>query len=444
MPGPPTALRFPAITREVLSTGLRVWSLPWHSVPVVTVGLAIDAGAAYDPVHQWGLASASADLLDEGAAGRDAVQLSDAFARLGTHLDIDVGQDTALLSFTTLARNLDAALGLLSDVLIRPHQAAADFQRIRELRTSRLRQLKSSATATADRAFLEGIFGAHPYGHGTIGTTRSLEAITLDDVRRFSGEMHVPARALLVVAGDVSAGTVFASARSHFGEWQGLTSSARTVSPVVAPLASTDWLLVHRPGAQQSELRIGHLGPSRNVHGYHALVTLNSALGGQFTSRINQLLRETKGFTYGARTGLEFRRMCSTFGCDTSVQTDATAEAVADVLAEFEAVRQSRPVAGDELARARNSLTRGYARNFETAAHLVRAAVELAKFDLPDDSFDRFVPTVSALREDDVTLAAREFVHPEDCVAVIVGDAEQVKGEVEKLGRRLVETAPEF
>jgi zinc protease len=444
LPGPPTPIQFPSITRDVLASGLRVWSLPWKSVPVVTAALVIDAGSSSDPAHQWGLASLSADLLDEGAGGRDAVQLSDAFARLGTHLDIDVGQDTTVLSFTTLARNFDAALALVADIVIRPHHALVDLERIRELRISRLKQLRSSPTAVADRAFLGAVFGAHPYGHGTMGTIATLETIALEDVRRFSSSLHVPDRALLVVAGDVPAEQVAAASQVHFGEW---ASTGAAAIPTAAPgggLAATNWLLVDRPDAQQSELRIGHLGPRRDASAYHALATLNSALGGQFTSRINQLLRETKGFTYGARTTFDFRRTCSTFSCDTSVQTNSTAEAVADVLEAFEAVRSTRPIAGDELDRAKNSLTRGYARHFETAAHLVRAAVELAKFDLPDDAFDRFVPAVAALVEDDVISAAREVIHPDQSVGVIVGDARRIKSDLDRLGKSIVETKPEF
>jgi predicted Zn-dependent peptidase len=254
-------LRFPAIAREELSSGLRIWALQWDSVPVVTAALLVDAGSANDPAHQWGLASVSADLLDEGAAGRDAVQLSDAFARLGTHFDIDVGQDSTLLSFTTLSRNLDAALGLVADVVGRPHLAQDDLERIRELRVNRLKQLRTSPTAVAERAFLTAVFGPHPYGHGTIGTTRSLEAIGLADVRQFSATMHVPERATLIVAGAVAASAVIASARTHLSGWRSRgSSSARMADAAAAPPAPADWLLVDRPGAQQSELRIGHIG----------------------------------------------------------------------------------------------------------------------------------------------------------------------------------------
>ena len=442
--GPPTPVRFPPMTREELSSGLGVWFLPWQAVPVVAVALLLEVGAAQDPPGVPGLAALTADLVDEGAGGRDTMQLADAFAQLGTHLEIDVGQDMASLSFTTLARNLDPALALLADVVIRPHLAEPDFRRIRDLRLSRLRQLMASASAAADRAFLAGVFGSHPYGHGTLGTTRALEGIGLDQVRQFHAGMFAPRGATLIVAGALESRAAAEAARAHFARWSGVDGLGPP--PIVAgpPPAVPRLLLVDRPGAPQSELRVGHLGPARQSPDYHALVTLNAALGGQFTSRINQRLRESKGYTYGARTNVDFRRAGSTFACNTSVQSDATANAIEDILADFEAVRAGRPIEGEELARAQSSLTRGYVRHFETPGHLVRAAAELARFGLPDDTFNRFVPAVEAVTGAGVLDAARRWVRPGACVAAVVGDAERCRSDLARLGRDIVDTVPEF
>ena len=440
--GTATPVRFPDITRDALASGLRVWSLPWRSVPVVTIALLLERGSAQDPADRPGLAGLTADLVDEGAAGRDAVALAEAFASLGTHLEVDVGQDATLLWCTTLARHLEPALALLADVALRPHLADDDLLRIRELRLSRLQQLKTSASAVAERAFLEGVFGSHPYGHGTLGTSQMLRSVSVGEVRRCYERLFVAGQATLIVAGDRSADTVVDAARAAFGDWR--SGRPDVTGEISAPAATGPQLvLVDRPGAPQSELRIGHLGPPRRSAVYPALVTLNAALGGQFTSRINRQLRETKGYTYGARTGFDFRRTCSTFACDTSVQSDATVEAIGDVLEEFAAVRGGRPISGDELGYARDSLTRGYVRHFETAAHLVRAAVELAKYGLPDDTFDRFVPDVAALTEADVLAAARASIRPDACVTVVVGDAARCRDGLARFGS-IVETMPEF
>jgi zinc protease len=254
--------------------------------------------------------------------------------------------------------------------------------------------------------------------------------------------MFVPGGATLVVAGDAPASSVAAAARARFVDWAGGTSAAAAAG---FPTAATPRvLLVDRPGAPQSELRLGHLGPPRVTPVYHDLVTLNAALGGQFTSRINQNLREAKGYTYGARTGFDFRKACGSFSCDTSVQSDATASAVAEVLGEFEAARSTRPIDGDELNRAKQSLTRGYVRHFETPAQLVRSVVELATHSLPDDTFDRFVPAVSRVTAADVLDAAQRFVRPAASVIVVVGDAASTRQSLAALEAQVVDFTPEF
>jgi len=443
--GSATPARFPAIAREVLSSGVRLWSIPHATVPIVTVALVIDRGAADDPVALPGLAGLTADLVGEGADGLDAIELSDAFARLGSALAIDVGPDVTTLAFTTLARFFHPALALLARVVLRPHLLGADLTRVRELRLNRLRQLRSSAAAAAERVFVGTVFGEHAYGHGVLGTTPALEQITLDEVTECHRRAFAPERATLLVAGDVRHEAVVRAAHAEFGSWPSHAGgSTRGVTIDAPPPTVSRVLVVDRPGAPQSELRIGHGGPPRLSDAYHALVVLNAVLGGQFASRINQNLRERRGYTYGARTTFDFRRVGGTFLCDTSVQANATAAAVAEVIAEFEAVRSARPVAVEELGRAANALTRGYVRNFETAAQLVVAAGQLATYALPDRTFDDFVPLIGAIREADVLEAARRFVHPDACVAVVVGDVATCWQPLLALGHPVSLTTPVF
>jgi predicted Zn-dependent peptidase len=212
----------------------------------------------------------------------------------------------------------------------------------------------------------------------------------------------------------------------------------------LAPAASPSVVLVDRPGSPQSVLRIGHLGPPRSSSAYHALVVLNAALGGQFSSRINTHLRERRGVTYGARTSLDVRRDAGVIACETSVQADATASSIADVIAEFRAVREPGALKPVEISRAIRSLTRGYVRGFEIASHFVHAAAELAAFGLPDDTFDRFVPEISAQTVDSARTAAETFLHPDQAVAVVVGDAAACRSSLDTLGWPVEVTTSEF
>jgi zinc protease len=443
LPGPPTVVRFPAVRRSVLANGLTVCTLAQPQVPVVTAALVVLAGAAGDPADRPGLASFVADLLDEGAAGRDAIQLADAFARLGSHFDVDVTADVAVLSFTTLARSFGDTLALTADVVMRPHLAEPDLVRVRELRLSRLKQLSRSPSAVADRAFIPAVFGAHPYGHSALGTTPSLESITLDEARRFWVGQFAPSRATLIVVGDIDA-TVPDMIEQAFGAWHA-ESSAMPAGPA-SPSGRVDSriLVVDRPGATQSELRIGHLGPPRRTDDYHALVTLNAVLGGQFTSRINRNLRETRGITYGARTAFDMRRAGGAFACETSVQANATAEAIREVLSELRLIQTEGAVGAEELTAAKDSLTRGYVRHFETAAQLVRAISQLVIFGLEQDTFDRFVPMIEAVSPAALEVAARRYLHPDESTVVVVGDAGSIEPGLAALGREVVAIAPQF
>jgi predicted Zn-dependent peptidase len=201
---------------------------------------------------------------------------------------------------------------------------------------------------------------------------------------------------------------------------------------------------VHRAGAAQAEIRVGHIGPSRATPDYHALVTLNALLGGQFTSRINRNLREGRAITYGARTGFDMRRHGGLFSCDTSVQADAAAVAAAEIVREFAGVAVPGAVEEAELERARASLTRGYARQFETAAHLARALVDMAAYALPDDAFDRFVPAIAALQPGDISRAAGRVLRPADCTIVVVADLDAQRASLDALDRPVTVTEVEF
>lgn len=443
--GAATTVRFPAIVRELLPNGLSVWTIRHAAAPVVTTALLISAGTADDPVSRPGLASIAADLAGEGTDSDDSIRLADRLGRLGTHLEIGAGPDLSSLGFTSLVRHFDRVLDLLGAVTIRPRLASADLDRLRELRLSRLGQLRHSAPAVAERAFIRAVFPEHGYGHGSLGTTHALSALTADEVRAWHTAVFRPTRAKLVVCGDIVHESVMRSAHRVFGSWRGAdgdlpTSTRGRVTGPFPPRV----VFVERSGAPQSVLRIGHVSPARAVPVYYALVVLNAVLGGQFSSRINLHLRERRGVTYGARTSLDLRREAGSFVCETSVQADATGSAIADVLAEFRAVGEPDVLTVEEVNRAVRSLTRGYVRGFELAGHLVRAAAELAAFGLRDDAFDRFVPEVSAQSVESIQQAAAAYVHADQAVAVVVGDRQACRAGLEALGWPIDDTTPEF
>jgi len=427
--GPERPFTFPEIRRQTLGSGLRVWTAEHRQVPLVSVLVLLPVGAAADPAGRPGLAAITADMLDEGCGDRSALDVHEALGRIGAQLDTDVGYDATLIGLTTLGRFLDQGLELVADMLIRPRLEQREFDRVRELRLNRLLQLRDMPPALADRVFAQLLYRNHPYGHMPIGTEGALRALTLRDITAFHRRAFRPADVTVVLAGDAPHETLADAAARAFGRWTETPGETAFDDPLGAepPAPPPNRLaLVHRAGAAQSELRIGHVAESRKTPDYHALLVLNMVLGGQFVSRVNMNLREEKGYTYGARTSFEFRRGRGPFVFHASVQSDVTADAVRETFAEVRAIRGDRPVTRSELELGRAALTRGYPRSFETAEQIARAAAQLALYDLPHDYFSTFVPMVMALTPEDVTRAAATHLDPSRLLTVIVGDRERL------------------
>jgi zinc protease len=431
-PGPSGLVSFPAIEKSILPNGLNVWTVHHAQVPVVAFSLLIRRGASSDPIGKHGLAAMAADMLDEGSGDRSAIEIHEAIARLGTQLETDIGSDGIVAGFTVLARFAERAVALLADVVARPAMKDDDVARVRQLRLHRLTQLRDVPSIIADRTFLSLIYGDHPYGHSPIGTELALASMTVDDVRAFHERVIRPSVGTLIAVGDCGHETIRRLALDAFGDWHGAAWAGEPADP---PLPQPPRLsIVPRAAAPQSELRIGHVAAARKTPDYHALITANMVLGGQFSSRINLNLREDKGFTYGARTAFEFRRRPGPFVLQVGVQTSATAESIAESIAEISAMVGTRPITAEELRLAAASLTRGYARNFETADQIARAATQLALYDLPDTYFAEFVPRIEQLTTDEVTAAMSRHLQESRLTTVVVGDYDAVGGDLGRLG----------
>lgn len=435
--GPDPGFAFPRVVRHTLPNGLQVRTIEHMTVPVVTLVLLVEGGAVADPPGREGLMALTADMLDEGTGGRSAIEVSESLARIGAVYDVDVGADATTFMLMTLARFADRGAALLADMIVRPTLGEADFSRVRQLRLDRLRQMKDLAPAVAERAFLRLMYGSHPYGHLAIGTAAALSATTVEDVAALHRRVFRPRRATLVVAGAQPHNDLLAIATRAFGDWPDTAGEAAAPPPPSGDgsVSAGRVVIVAREGAAQSELRIGHLSVQRNTPSYHALLVVNAVLGGQFVSRVNLKLREEKGYTYGARTGFDWRRGIAPFYVQASVHTAATADAIRDCLAELDAIRGSRPASTAELELAKASLTRGYPRNFETAQQVARSVAQLALYDLPDSYFEEFVPKVNAVSADEVSRAAERHIDPAGATTLVVGDHGAIGESLGALGR---------
>ncbi|MFO7693348.1 MAG: pitrilysin family protein [Vicinamibacterales bacterium] len=442
LPGPDPAFTFPVADRQRLPNGLALSTVERPGLPMVSLALLLPAGSAADPGRAPGLASMTADMLDEGSGERSAIEMQEALARIGAELDTETGPDSVVLSLSLLDRFVPQGLRILADLVVRPRLGAADFERVRTLRINRIRQLRDVPGVNAEAVFSAALYGPHPYGHLSIGSSASLSGMSADDVTRFHRLQYDPSRATLVAVGAIDGAALARHAEEAFGAWPRdgsgqappeETSPEASLDPG-APVPATRLLIVDRPGAAQTELRVGHLGVPRKTPDYHALVLLNAVLGGHFSSRLNLNLRERKGYTYGVRSAFEFRKMAGPFSVQTSVQTDATADAVAEILRELDDLAGRSPASEDERTLSVATLTKGYPRNFETSGQIARGLAQLALYDLPDDTFGVFAPRIRSVAIEDIARAAHQYLRPQRAMVVAVGDCSRIRGGLEAAG----------
>jgi predicted Zn-dependent peptidase len=409
--------------RRTLPNGLEVVYVRHGTLPLVHATLLARGGTSADPASLAGLAGFTADMLDEGAAGMNALQLASALDLLGAQLGTGAGWDAASVDLQVLREKFPQALQLMADVAVRPDFPQAEVARKKEQRLTDLARARDEPRIIAANAFSELIYGAnHPYGRiAGIAATRKLDRAAMV---RFHQSYYRPEGSTLLLVGDVDPDALQPVVERAFGGWKGTAPSPAAV-PAPPPVSATRIFLIDKPGAAQSEIRVGHPGVARSTADYFPLVVLNSLLGGSFTSRLNTNLRETHGFSYGASSAFSMRRGEGPFTAASAVFTAKTDSAVVEFFKELRRVREE-PVAADELERARRYVALGTPRRFETSSDVAAQLAELEIYDLPQDFFNSYVQRVMAVTSADVQRVAREYLHPDRSVVVIVGDVQKI------------------
>ena len=431
--GPAPALKLPAIQKQLLSNGLAVWIVEHHEVPLAQINLIVRSGSAADPIGKYGVGSLTAAMLDEGAGTRSSLDLADAIEFLGANLSTASSFDASSVRMSVPVSKLAEALPLMSDVALRPSFPVSELDRLRKERLTGLLQARDNAGALIQLAFPRIVFGpTHRYGTSANGLPATIEALTVDDLKTFYRSHFRPDNATLLVVGDLTPATALPMLERAFGNWK-----ADGMAPLVADVPNAPQLtkrqvyLVDKPEAAQSQIRIGWVGVSRSTPDYAVLEVLNTVLGGSFTSRLNQNLREKNGYAYGASSGFDMRLSAGPFLAAAGVQTDKTADALKEFFNELNGILT--PVPPVELAKARNYVALGFPGEFETTSDMARKLEELVIYNLPDTTFSDFVPSVTAVTAADLQRAAARFVQPERMAVVVVGDLKLIEGPIRAL-----------
>lgn len=429
-PRPPLAApkAFAPTPPEVFQTagGLTVWLVARTGLPLVSAALVVPAGSASDPKGKEGLASVTADMLDEAAGKRTALELSSAVADLGASLATGASTDGSFVALSVLKKNFEPAFALLSDVVARPRFDAGDFRRVAELWKNDLRQRAEDPARVSAVVTRAVVFGAgSPYAHPPEGLLASTAHVDLPAITSFYSQHWRPERAVLVIVGEVTRAEVTRAVEQGLGSWRPRGRAAVAAVAMLPPApARPKLVLVDRPGAPQSVVAVARDGVAAEDPSAPLLDLINVALGGSFTSRLNQNLREEHGYTYGARSAFVEARRGGSFVARAAVSTPVTGAALKELLGELGtmAAEGLRP---GELEKARAQARSELVRAYETINGLSRHLAGLAMVGLPA-SFD----ATAALKREAATLpelaALAPRVDPRPATVIVVGPRAEV------------------
>ncbi len=378
-PGTPRPYEFPAVARSRLSNGLSLAVIHLPGRPLVAATLVLRNGAADEPDDEGGATVLAARAMTEGTERFDAVALVEAAERLGAGIHAEAGWDAMSVGVDVPAERLEPALELLAEVALRPTFPEAEVDRLRDERLNDLLQAEADPRRRADEVFAATIYsGGSPYRRPAGGLRPTVERLDAARLRAAYQRGLDPARATLVVGGDLAGIDVAAIAERLLGGWGAAYGAGHTGSIVAESAVRERFVrVIHRPGSVQTEIRIGHVGLPRRIADFHAVSVMGAILGGLFNSRLNAKLREEKGYTYGAGAGFDLRRAAGPFAARAAVNTEVTVPAIADTLAELDRIRTS-PVDASELAAARDYLVGVFPLRFETPGPVVGALAGLA------------------------------------------------------------------
>ncbi|HVG44753.1 MAG TPA: pitrilysin family protein [Longimicrobium sp.] len=423
--------RMPTVETRRLSNGIPVTVIQNHQLPIVAVRAVTDAGPLLEAAEKAGLSQLVNQMLSEGTTTRTADQLAEAFA--------DLGNQVTPQGFTTITRNLDRSLELMGDMLMRPSFPDPALARIKANTAAQLRRLREQPGFLADHLFNSVLFGAaHPYAR--VPSEQTVGGIARADLVAFHSDWFRPQNVKLVVVGDVTPDAAVRSLERVFGAWPAGGRTAAYDVPAPRPQAPTTIYLLDRPNSPQSTVIVGQVGPPRDTPDYFALETMNTVYGGLSGSRLNSNLREKHAFTYGANSGLQWRRVpqVSTLRGQSDIVAAKTDSAIVEWLGELRGIRGESPVLPAELEFAKNNRTAGLPLRFETVTQVAQEVAGLLQSGVPLTFYDTYAQSIGRLSGADLSTVATKYLDPRQSVIVVVGDRRVVEAGLRALNMPLV------
>jgi zinc protease len=419
-PLPARAVTFPPYSVRTLPNGLQVIAVSHHEQPAVSVRLIVRAGGAQDPAGKTGVASFAAALLDQGTTTKDAEEIASSIDSIGGALGTGAGSDLTFVNAIVMKDGLDVGLDMVSDIARHPAFAPEEIERQRQQILSGLKVSYDDPDYIASVVFDRLVYGTHPYGRPDSGTPDSIASISRDDLVAFHKAWFGANNAILAIVGDVSADEAFAGAERAFGSWERAPNTA--APPQDPPPATRRVVVVDRPGAVQTEIRVGNIALPRKHPDYLALDLAIKILGGEGGNRLQRVLRSERGLTYGASADTNALKDAGDIVADTDTRSATTGEALRLMVDEFWRLQRER-VSQRELNDAQAYLTGSFPLTIETPSAIALQVLNAVFYGLDLNELQTFRERVTAVTPDDIQRVARLYLHPDKLSIVLVGDA---------------------
>lgn len=425
----------PQVSTFTLPNGVRVWHLEQKNAALVSFHLVLPGGSSTDPPGKAGLAALAADLLDEGAGARNALQLSDDLGLLATDYGVTAGLDYVLLSMNALAENFEASAKIMADIVRRPRLEQAEFLRRKDHHIAQAIARNANQSSVLSAAYHKVMFGK---GYGSSlpeGTRETLKQISLADVKNRARSFNRAGGSDIVIVGGISEAAARATTGEVFGDWSG----KHEVPPPALENTTVSKVAyaVPFPGATQSSLAILKRAGGSNDPNYFPELVFNRPLGEAFTGRINLNLRESKGYTYGAFSSFRRYKHAGLFGVVANVKSEVTGASIKEVFAELEQLCQARPLTDVERDEAVEGLLLGYPLRFERVDEIGMQVATLPIYDRPTDYWQTWPQNVRSITRERANLAARPYCDPNQYQVVVAGDVDMIRPGIEALGLKI-------
>jgi zinc protease len=436
-PLPAHDIKFPPYEIQTLPNGLQVVVVMHHEQPVVTMRLLVRAGTSSDTREKLGLAHLAASLLDQGTKTMSAQEMNDAVDFIGGAMGAGAGTDLTFVHMVVMKDSFDTGLRMLSDMARQPAFTAAEVERQRQQMVSGQKVSLDDPGYIASSVFDRLVYGFHPYGMPANGTPQTIAALTRDDLVAFHTRFFAPNNAILAIVGDVTAEEAFTAAKKTFGDWQKRDLQAQVF--VGPPDPTRRVIVVNKPDAVQTEVRVGHIGIPRTHPDYMAVNLAIRILGGEGSNRLHQILRTERALTYGAQANMDTLKETGDFQAETNTRSDATGEVLRLIVDEFWRLQRER-VSDRELDGAKAYLTGSFPLTIETPESIAMQVVNALFYGLPLTELQNFRERVNAVTSDDIQRVAKALLRPDRLSVVLVGNSAAFASQLRGVGFGTFET----